>query len=127
MTKLLSQLLPAFKNTIVAVDGSEITDLSEINDIPISNLVFDSREVSKNSLFFALPGTHTDGNLFIEQAILAGANAVVFQGELSPSQKKDVATAIIKRTIENELSDEKTKFAPVLINVPDSRFAMAPV
>ena len=51
MTKLLSQLLPAFKNTIVAVDGSEITDLSEINDIPISNLVFDSREVSKNSLF----------------------------------------------------------------------------
>ena len=76
MTKQLSQILPAFKNAVVAVDGTEISDLSEINNILISNLVFDSREVKKNSLFFALPGTHTDGNNYIEQAILAGANAV---------------------------------------------------
>ncbi len=127
MTKLLSQLLPSFKNTVVSVDGKEITDLSEINNIPVSNLVFDSREVTKDSLFFALPGTHTDGNRFIEQAILAGANAVVFQGELSPSQQKDIAQAIIKRTIDNAISSENQKFAPVLINVPDSRFAMAPL
>ncbi len=127
MTKLLSQLLPSFKNTVVSADGKEITDLSEINNIPVSNLVFDSREVTKNSLFFALPGTHTDGNRFIEQAILAGANAVVFQGELSPSQQKDIAQAIIKRTLDNAISSENQKFAPVLINVPDSRFAMAPL
>jgi len=127
MTKLLSQLLPSFKNTVVSADGKEITDLSEINNIPVSNLVFDSREVTKDSLFFALPGTHTDGNRFIEQAILAGANAVVFQGELSPSQKKDIAQAIIKRTLDNAISSENQKFAPVLINVPDSRFAMAPL
>ena len=127
MTKLLSQLLPSFKNTVVSADGKEITDLSEINNIPVSNLVFDSREVTKDSLFFALPGTHTDGNRFIEQAILAGANAVVFQGELSPSQQKDIAQAIIKRTLDNAISSENQKFAPVLINVPDSRFAMAPL
>ncbi len=127
MTKQLSQLLPAFTNTVVAADGTKITDLTEINTIPISNLVFDSREVTENSLFFALPGTHTDGNRFIEQAILAGANAVVFQGELSPSQKRDVAEAIIKRAFENALSDDMPKFAPALINVPEARFAMAPV
>ena len=127
MTKELSQILPAFQNTLVAVDGSKITDLSEINNIRISNLVFDSREVTKDSLFFALPGTHTDGNNYIEQAILAGANAVVFQGELSPSQKQDIAQAIIKRTIDNAVSDDARKFAPVLINVPDARFAMAPL
>lgn len=127
MTKLLSQLLPSFKNTVVSADGKEITDLSEINNIPVSNLVFDSREVTKDSLFFALPGTHTDGNRFIEQAILAGANAVVFQGELNPSQQKDIAQAIIKRTLDNAISSENQKFAPVLINVPDSRFAMAPL
>ena len=127
MTKQLSQILPAFKNTIVAADGSTITDLSEINNIQISNLVFDSREVRKDSLFFALPGTHTDGNNYIEQAILAGANAVVFQGELTPSQKQDVAQAIIKRTIDNAVSNETPKFAPALINVPDARFAMAPL
>lgn len=127
MTKQLSQILPAFTNTVVAADGSKITDLSEINNILISNLVFDSREVTKDSLFFALPGTHTDGNNYIEQAILAGANAVVFQGELSSSQKKDISEAIIKRTLENAVSNETPKFAPVLINVPDARFAMAPL
>lgn len=127
MTKQLSQILPAFTNTVVAADGTKITDLSEINNILISNLVFDSREVSKDSLFFALPGTHTDGNNYIEQAILAGANAVVFQGELTKSQQKDVAEAIIKRTMDNAFSSETPKFAPVLINVPDARFAMAPL
>ncbi len=127
MTKQLSQILPAFQNTVVAADGSKITDLSEINNIRITNLVFDSREVTKDSLFFALPGTHTDGNNFIEQAILAGANAVVFQGELTASQKQDIAQAIIKRTIDNAISDESQKFAPALINVPDARFAMAPL
>lgn len=127
MTKQLSQILPAFTNTVVAADGTKITDLSEINNILISNLVFDSREVSKDSLFFALPGTHTDGNNYIEQAILAGANAVVFQGELSSSQKKDISEAIVKRTLDNAISNETPKFAPVLINVPDARFAMAPL
>ena len=127
MTKQLSQILPAFKNAVVAVDGTEISDLSEINNILISNLVFDSREVKKNSLFFALPGTHTDGNNYIEQAILAGANAVVFQGDLTPSQKEDIAQAIIKRTMQNALSNETPKFAPALIKVPDARFAMAPL
>lgn len=127
MTKILSQILPSIQHKIVAADGNQITDLSETNNIPIDNLVFDSREVTHNSLFFALPGTHTDGNRFIEQAILAGANAVVFQGELSPSQKEDIAHAIIKRTIDNAISDETPKFAPALINVPDARFAMAPL
>lgn len=127
MTKQLSQILPAFKNTVVAADGSTITDLSEINNIQISSLVFDSREVKAGSLFFALPGTHTDGNNYIEQAILAGANAVVFQGELTSSQKQDVAQAIIKRTIDNAVSDETPKFAPALINVADARYAMAPL
>ena len=127
MKKLLSQILPAFENAVVAADGSKIDDLTEINDIPVTNLVFDSREAGKDSLYFALPGTHTDGNNYIAQAILAGANAVAFQGKLSPSQQDDIAEAIIKRTINNALSDESPKFAPALINVPDARFAMAPL
>ena len=127
MTRLLSQLLPSFTNTVVSVDGSEIKDFTEINNVPIKNLVFDSREVTKDSLFFALPGTHTDGNRFISEAILAGANAVVFQGSLTKEQQEDVAKAIIKRTLDNTLNDENPKFAPVLINVPDARVSMAPL
>ena len=127
MRKILSQLLPSFEHKILAADGSLINDLKEINNIPIENLVFDSREVSKNSLFFALPGTHIDGNTFIAQAIEKGANAIVFQGELNSSIKEEVAKAIIKRTIDNGVSDDQPKFAPVLIQVPDARFSMAPL
>ena len=127
MTKTLSQLLPSIKNTVTSADGVQILDLQEINKIPISNLVFDSRDVSENSLFFALPGTHTDGNNFIAKAIENGANAVVYQGEFSSEQQQDIAKAIIKRTIDNAVSQERTKFAPALIKVEDSRVAMAPL
>lgn len=127
MKKILSQLLPCFEHEVVAVDGTVIKDLSEINQIPVSNLVFDSREVVSDSLFFALPGTHVDGNKYISEAILAGANAVVYQGELSSSNKEDIAKAIIKRTLQNEFSENIVKFSPVLIRVKDSRYAMAPL
>ncbi len=127
MKKILSQLLPSFEHKILAADGSIINDLTEIKSIPIENLVFDSREISKNSLFFALPGTHIDGKAFIAQAIEKGANAIVFQGELSGTIKNEVAKAIIKRTIDNGLSDDQPKFAPALIQVPDARFSMAPL
>jgi len=43
----------------------------------ISSLVYDSREAQENSAFFALPGLHSDGHQFIEEALDAGA-AVVF-------------------------------------------------
>ena len=127
MTKLLSQLLPAFQNKVVAADMTAIDDLSEIGSISISGLTFDSREVSPGSLYFALPGTHTDGNLYIPQAILKGANAIVFQGDLTPELQKETAKAIIKRTMDNALSDEIHKFSPALIQVPDARFSMAPL
>ena len=127
MTKTLSQLLPSIKNTVTSADGVQILDLQEINKIPISNLVFDSRDVSENSLFFALPGTHTDGNNFIAKAIENGANAIVYQGEFSSEQQQEIAKAIIKRTIDNAVSQERTKFAPALIKVEDSRVAMAPL
>ena len=127
MNKTLSQLLPSIKNTVTSADGVQILDLQEINKIPISNLVFDSRDVSENSLFFALPGTHTDGNNFIAKAIENGANAVVYQGEFSSEQQQEIAKAIIKRTIDNAVSQERTKFAPALIKVEDSRVAMAPL
>ncbi|MBP5568124.1 MAG: UDP-N-acetylmuramyl-tripeptide synthetase [Treponema sp.] len=127
MTKILSQLLPAFKNTVVAADGTKITDLSGINDIPVSNLVFDSREVTKDSLFFALPGTHIDGNTFIPKAILNGASVVVFQGTLSKELQEETAKAIIKRSLDNQLSNDTPKYTPVLINVADARFSMAPL
>ncbi|OOF55809.1 UDP-N-acetylmuramoyl-L-alanyl-D-glutamate--2,6-diaminopimelate ligase [Rodentibacter genomosp. 2] len=46
-------------------------------DIEINELVLDSRKVKSGDLFVAIKGHQVDATCFIEQAILAGANAVV--------------------------------------------------
>jgi UDP-N-acetylmuramoyl-L-alanyl-D-glutamate--2,6-diaminopimelate ligase len=58
----------------------EKTDFVEIrgnDDIDITGLSFDSRNVSGNTLFFAITGAKVDGHEFIGQAIENGAKAVV--------------------------------------------------
>lgn len=79
-------------------------------DPVIESLAFDSRHVREGSLFFALPGIHVHGNDFAEKAIAAGARAVVYEGQLP-----DAAVAAAKA--------HKT----VLVQTPDSRFAMSPL
>lgn len=46
-------------------------------DIPIEDIVFDSRKVKTGSLFVALRGAHQDGHQFIPLAVAAGARAVI--------------------------------------------------
>jgi len=49
-------------------------------DIEITGVSADSRKVRPGFLFVAIPGTKTDGARFIEQAIKAGAVAVLAEG-----------------------------------------------
>lgn len=135
MQKLLSQLLPSFSHTLVALDGSKTITENDVANIRITNLAFDSRQVKEGTLFFALPGTHIDGNTFIPQAIENGANAIVYQGELTKETQKLAAKAVIKRQLDNALSDNTSNtpdnsysgVLPAFIKVSDSRFVMSPV
>ncbi|MDR1029698.1 MAG: UDP-N-acetylmuramoyl-L-alanyl-D-glutamate--2,6-diaminopimelate ligase [Treponema sp.] len=70
----------------------------------ITGLAYDSRTVSRGSLYFALPGLHADGHAFIPDAIQRGAKAIIHQHELP-------------------------EYVPGIpyIRVKDSRFAMSPV
>lgn len=52
-------------------------------DVIVNALSYDSREVCAGAAFFALPGIHTDGCLYIEAAIEQGAVAVIHEKELS--------------------------------------------
>ncbi len=49
---------------------------------PIRGLAYDSRKVNPGYLFFALSGLHVDGHDFIDQAIDAGAAAIVLDREV---------------------------------------------
>lgn len=46
-------------------------------DLDISSLAFDSRNVTANSAFIAISGTQVDGHQYIDQAIKAGAIAII--------------------------------------------------
>src|SRR5712671_4555982 len=57
------------------LDGAEI--LSQSGDPGVSSVEYDSRRVTPGCVFVAMRGESSDGNRFIDQAIQAGAVAVV--------------------------------------------------
>ncbi|HEY4744449.1 MAG TPA: Mur ligase domain-containing protein, partial [Desulfuromonadaceae bacterium] len=65
----LAQLLEPLSSAELHGDGA----------VEIAALACDSRQVQPGTLFFALTGTTTDGHRFIEQALAAGAAAVVLE------------------------------------------------
>ncbi|OQB95031.1 MAG: UDP-N-acetylmuramoyl-L-alanyl-D-glutamate--2,6-diaminopimelate ligase [Spirochaetes bacterium ADurb.Bin110] len=82
----------------------------------ISGLSYDSRECKAGSLFFALPGLHTDGKEYIIQAIQNGAAAVVYEGILENHLRELL------------LKDPSTKaMNPALIQVMDCRWTMSAI
>lgn len=72
--------------TLLKAVGAQFIALSDsrTNDSTISMLAYDSRKVEPGALFIAVPGTHTDGRLFIAEAARRGALAAI--GESLPSE-----------------------------------------
>ena len=80
-------------------------------DCDICSICQDSRQVKEGSLFAALPGTETDGHLFVRNAVLGKAAAILYQRGCL----KD--TGIV----------EEYKETVAFIEVPDSRQALGTV
>ncbi len=121
MQKTLDQILKGktalnYTYTLVKNDGITPQTDNSVLSTEITNLVFDSRDVTTSSLFFALPGTHTTGNRFIAQAIANGAGAIVFEGSFEAEEKA---------SIEQAVHDSGRNIA--FIKVESSRFAMSPL
>jgi len=73
-------------------------------DPVITSIEYDSRDVKNGSLFFALPGIHTDGSIYIDDAIKRGALAVIH---------------------ENDIKEKKENI--IYLKVKNARYAMSPV
>ena len=54
-----------------------LEQLNELN-VKITRLETDSRAVQRGDTFVAYPGEKADGRQFIAQAIVQGANAVIY-------------------------------------------------
>ncbi|WP_211824660.1 UDP-N-acetylmuramoyl-L-alanyl-D-glutamate--2,6-diaminopimelate ligase [Kistimonas asteriae] len=59
----------------------EWLDLPPVKDVTVRELVLDSRKVMAGDLFLALPGLSSDGRQYIEQAVAAGACAVLAEAD----------------------------------------------
>jgi UDP-N-acetylmuramoyl-L-alanyl-D-glutamate--2,6-diaminopimelate ligase len=55
---------------------------AQAGDVEVGGLTADSRSVKPRDVFVAVPGTRADGSRYVEQAIVAGAAAIV--GEWPP-------------------------------------------
>ncbi|MCR5762315.1 MAG: UDP-N-acetylmuramoyl-L-alanyl-D-glutamate--2,6-diaminopimelate ligase [Treponema sp.] len=120
MKKTLAQLLSLVKKSSFDYKAVAFGPEGISEETVVESLVFDSRDVKENSLFFALPGTHTTGNKFISSAIQKGASAIVFQDEVSDEENKEIQAAVRGRV-------SAGKKIPVFLNVKSSRFAMSPL
>ncbi len=63
------------------VAGLKFNQLQGSLQVEVSSIAFDSREVTKGSIFVAIAGFETDGHHYIRQAIERGAVAVVLEKE----------------------------------------------
>jgi UDP-N-acetylmuramoyl-L-alanyl-D-glutamate--2,6-diaminopimelate ligase len=61
--------------------GLTVTEMNIGSDPLISGIVYDSRQAKAGSLFVALSGEHTDGHLYIRDAVRRGARAVVCENK----------------------------------------------
>ncbi len=76
----LAELIPA---ELVGPGGPiEDRPASDATAVEITSLVYDSRKVEPGSLFFCVPGEHSDGHDHAEQAVRAGAAALVVERPL---------------------------------------------
>jgi UDP-N-acetylmuramoyl-L-alanyl-D-glutamate--2,6-diaminopimelate ligase len=61
---------------------SGLVTANRTSDPTVNSLEYDSRKVKPGSLFFALPGLHTDGSLYIDDAIKNGAVVIVHENDI---------------------------------------------
>lgn len=74
------------------LDGAEV--LSESGNPAVSGIEYDSRRVKPDVVFVAMRGESSDGNRFIDQAIQAGAVAIVTDSA-SEKRREGVGWAVV--------------------------------
>jgi UDP-N-acetylmuramoyl-L-alanyl-D-glutamate--2,6-diaminopimelate ligase len=92
---------------------------ASLGDVVVRHLALSSRDVSPGSLFFALPGTIADGRDYIDDALRAGAVAVVAEGK---GRREDLSSATSGAVVwVEDLAEHVGKIAAEFYGHPSSR------
>jgi UDP-N-acetylmuramoyl-L-alanyl-D-glutamate--2,6-diaminopimelate ligase len=95
------------------INRLDVSWSANISDIEIRDIEYDSRQVQKGMLFFAVKGGQDDGNLFINEALDKGAVCVVASSDYYEAAKSG-SNAAYKKTF-----DRMTKERTPLVVVKD--------
>ncbi len=76
------------------IKGLAVIKITGSADIEISDIIYDSRKIIKNSVFVCLEGSDIDGHDFIEDAVKKGAAVIV-------TQKNIINTSVTSILVEN--------------------------
>lgn len=109
--KILRDIL--YKAGILDTEGS--------TNVAIQNVVFDSRKVKKDCLFIAMRGTQVDGHDYMEQAMKAGARAIVCE-ETRGLKSNNTTFVVVKDT-----SDALAQIASNFYDEPSSQIKLVGV
>jgi len=96
------------KNLIAALEEQPVQAQDAIKQAQeISNLAYDSRKVTPGALFIAVPGSHTDGRAYLEDAARRGAVAALGPPleEVLPPDAPAPLPYIIVRDVLSALAD----------------------
>lgn len=93
---------------------------SGTTEVAFSDVVIDSRKVRPGALFVALPGEHTDGHLFVGQALAGGAAGALIHKDMALNPQP--ATIDVRQAFDPALLANMGK--PVLIRVDDTLKAL---
>ncbi|MEA2105751.1 MAG: UDP-N-acetylmuramoyl-L-alanyl-D-glutamate--2,6-diaminopimelate ligase [Bacteroidota bacterium] len=90
-------------------------------DIPVKEIIFDSRKVTPGCLFIAVKGTQTDGHQYINQAVEKGAKAIICE-KLPENVVSGIAYILVKNSAE-----ALSRVASAFYNHPSSKIKLVGV
>jgi UDP-N-acetylmuramoyl-L-alanyl-D-glutamate--2,6-diaminopimelate ligase len=76
------------------IDGIDLLSRHGNADPVIKQVAYDSRKVTRGTLFVAIPGDHVDGHTFIGEAVKRGAAAVLYSDPAANVSKAPVALQV---------------------------------
>jgi len=88
------------------------------SDIEVTSINYNSKNVSKNSIFVAIKGFKVDGNDYIDEAVKNGASIIV--SEILPKKTYKKVGYLIVKDARNSLSI----LSQVLYNFPDKKLKL---
>ena len=91
-----------------------VTYKGDIKNINVKNISYDSRKISKGSLFIAIKGEKYDGHNFIKDAIKNGAATIIVDKILSKKYKTPILKVKNSRYTMSKLAD-------IFFNHPSSK------